>query len=42
LKTEDIEALGRQRAKQATIKGQITAWYSQPTCKNCSHLCAPL
>jgi len=38
VKTEDTEALGRQRAKPSKIKAQ----YSPPTCKNCSYLCAPL
>ena len=38
MKTEDTEALGRQRAKPSQIK----AWYSRPTCKNCSYLCAPV
>ena len=38
MKTEDIKALGRQRAKPSKIKAR----YSQPTCKNCSYLCAPL
>ena len=37
MKTEDTEALGRQRAKPIKIKAR----YSQPTCKNCSYLCAP-
>jgi len=38
MKTEDTEALGRQRAKQSKIKAR----YCRPTCKNCSYLCAPL
>ena len=38
MKTEDTEALGKQRAKPSKIKAR----YSQPTCKNCSYLCAPL
>jgi len=38
MKTEDTEALGRQRAEPSKIKG----WYSRPTCKNCLYLCAPL
>jgi len=38
MKTEDTEALGRQRVKPSEIKAQ----YSQPTHKNCSYLCAPL
>jgi len=37
-KTEDTEALGRQRAKPSKIKAR-SIW---PTCKNCSYLCAPL
>ena len=31
MKTEDTEALGRQRAKPSKIKAR----YSQPTCRNC-------
>jgi len=31
------QALGRQRAKPSKIKAR----YSQPTCRNCSYLCAP-
>ena len=38
MKTEDTKALGRQKAKPNNIKAR----YSQPTCKNCSYLCAPL
>jgi len=38
MKTGDTEALGIQRVKPSKIK----AWYSRPTCKNCSYLCAPL
>jgi len=38
MKTEDTEVLGRLEAKPSTIK----AWYSRPTCQNCSYLCAPL
>jgi len=38
MKTEDADVLRRQRAEPSKIK----AWYSQPTCKNCSYLCAPL
>jgi len=37
-KTEDTEALGRQRAKPSKIK----AWSSRPTCKNCSYHWAQL
>jgi len=33
IKTEDTEAVGRQRAKLSKIKAR----YSQPTCKNCSY-----
>ena len=38
MKTEDTEALGKQRAKPSKIKAR----YSRPTCKNCSYLCAPI
>jgi len=38
MKTENTEALGRNRAKPNKIKAR----YSRPTCKNCSYLCAPL
>jgi len=38
MKSKDIEALGRQRAKSSKIKAR----YSRPTCKNCSYHCAPL
>jgi len=38
MKTEDTEALGRQRAKRSKTKVR----YSRPTCKNCSYHCAPL
>jgi len=38
MKTEDTEALRRQRAKPSKLK----AGYSRPTCKNCSYLRAPL
>jgi len=38
MKTEDTEALGKQRAKPSKIKAR----YSRPTCKNRSYLCAPL
>jgi len=38
MKTEDTEALGRQRAKANKMKAR----YSQLTCKNCSYLCAQL
>ena len=34
MKTEDTEALGRQRAKPSKIKAR----YSRPTCKNCSYI----
>jgi len=34
MKTEDIEVVGKQRAKPSKIK----AWYIRPTCKNCSEL----
>jgi len=34
MKTEDTEALGRQKAKPSKIKAR----YSRPTCKNCSYL----
>jgi len=37
MKTEDTEALRRERAKPSRIKAQ----YSRPTCKNCLYLCAP-
>jgi len=33
MKTEDTEALGRQKAKRSKIKARS----SQPTCKNCSY-----
>ena len=33
MKTEDTEALGWQRAKPTKSK----AWYSRPSCKNCSY-----
>jgi len=33
MKSEDAEALGRQRAKPRKMKAR----YSQPTCKNCSY-----
>jgi len=36
MKTEDTEALRRQRTKPSKIKDQ----YSWPTCKNCSYYCA--
>jgi len=38
MKTEDTEALRRQRAKASKIKAR----YSRSTYKNCSYLCAPL
>ena len=38
MKTEDTEELERQRAKPSKIKAES----SQPTCDNCSYLCAPL
>ena len=38
MKTEDTEALGRQRAKPSKTKDR----YSRPTCKNCLYLCASL
>jgi len=38
MKTKDTEALGRHRAKPSKIKAR----HSQPTCKNCFFLCAPL
>jgi len=38
MKTEDTDALGRQRAEPSRIKAR----YSQPICKNCSYQCAPL
>jgi len=38
MKTEDTEALGKQRAKPSKIKAQ----YSLQTCTNCSYLCVPL
>jgi len=34
MKTEDIEVLGKQRAKLSKIKAR----YSRPTCKNCLYL----
>jgi len=38
MKIEDTEALRRQR----DTPSKINARYSQPTCNNCSYLCAPL
>jgi len=38
MKTEDTEALGKQRAKPSKIETR----YSRLTCKNCPYVCAPL